>query len=390
MQGDRVSMDRRAFLRTSGYAGLAAFLAACSSSGPPAATSASSSPVSAPPSSAPVDGPVAFATWPGAMPAKLAATYGKQFGTDLLIKENINSMEEFTATITPQLIAGEPTGYDLMDLDDTAAPRFVANGWLDAIDPSAVPHAQANVLDRLRSVPWDTNLTFHYPYAETPFSIGYNTKTIGHQPTSFDEFLNPQYQGRVGVYSGVHATVSNFSLLLRQRGEIDHTPNELTVAEAITVLNFLKPYFDKDQFRVTGLQYNQLLASGDLWMAFVTPTDVLYQKNPDISFSYADEGSVAYLDHFTIPAQAEHARAAEAAIDFFYVPENQARLVQWSYQFPVAKGVEDVLAKTDPKLLANPWVFPSDDIVSNLYSPPPWTPEQVREVSKVWDPLVGH
>jgi spermidine/putrescine transport system substrate-binding protein len=379
--------NRRDFLRITGAAG-AVLLIGCGSDDSGGDSTAAAD--TAPPGSAPVEGTVVFATWAGALPPSMAKAFERETGAKLTVRGAINSMEEFTATLIPLLVADQPTGYDLIDIDDSVIQKFIAEGWLEKLAPSAVKNASANVLDRFKAPEWDPGNDFQYPMSQTPFSIAYNRSRCGREITSYEDMLDPAFKGRTGLYSGAKASIANFSLLLRARGEIDNTPNELTVDEALTVIDFLTPYVEKGQFRVTGLNYNQLLTNGELWLSLATPTDVLYLDNPNIQFSYAQEGSCAGVDFFVIPKGSGNPRAAEAVIDFFYQPANQAKLVEAAYQFPVAKGVEEILAKTNPELLANPILFPPESVFDQMYGNPVWTDEEKKEVDAAWLPMIGN
>src|SRR4051794_4635529 len=129
-------LTRRRFLQGTAFAGVAAFLAACtagsSESGAPASISiptappvASATPVPASPTPVPKPtGPLKFANWPAyidlAGKAGEAEVYSpgssptieqfkKKYSIEVDYEEKIEGNKEFYATIQPQLQAGSPT-----------------------------------------------------------------------------------------------------------------------------------------------------------------------------------------------------------------------------------------------------------------------------------------
>src|SRR5262245_24611780 len=162
--GARTELSRRRFLQGTAFAGFAAFVAACSSSGSsaaPAASGATSAPAaSAPPASAAASteasasaaaqtatGPLNFANWdayidlttvPGPdgklgtddddydLPSPTLDDFTKKYGVEVNYKNAaIDENETFIGTIRPQLEAGADTGWDLIVLTDWMAKKLV-------------------------------------------------------------------------------------------------------------------------------------------------------------------------------------------------------------------------------------------------------------------------
>jgi spermidine/putrescine transport system ATP-binding protein len=172
-----------------GAVGLAAFLANSSSGGgaaspvpsqggvaptpPPAPTPEGSAAASAVvPSIAPeITGPLKFANWPayidqateadaetGVLPAGSSKTlqgFTAKYGVEVDYEEKIGSNEAFFQTIQPALVAGLPTGWDLMVLTDWMAAKIISKGWTEQLDPAHVPNCVKNLRDAMRHQVWD-------------------------------------------------------------------------------------------------------------------------------------------------------------------------------------------------------------------------------------------
>ena len=172
-------IGRRAFLKGSALAGFGAFLAACAGTSsqapsapasinvptpPPASPSPSVAP-SATPKPAPT-GPLKWAQWPayidlvgkaadllkylpGSSPTLEA--FKKQYNVDVDYEEKIQANETFLATIRPQLVAGAPTGWDMVTVTDWLAAKLISKGWIEKIDQSNVPNCVANLREPLKN-----------------------------------------------------------------------------------------------------------------------------------------------------------------------------------------------------------------------------------------------
>ena len=177
---DRLNPDltRRRFIQGTAFAGVAAFLAACTggsadTSQPPASisipTPPPASPTPTPASPTPVPsptGPLKCANWPayidlagkageqgeyapGSSPT--IEQFKKKYSVDVDYEEKVEDNKTFYATIQPQLQAGSATGWDLIVITDWLAAKVISKGWAEQIDQGNVPNATANLVDSLKN-----------------------------------------------------------------------------------------------------------------------------------------------------------------------------------------------------------------------------------------------
>jgi spermidine/putrescine transport system substrate-binding protein len=90
-----------------------------------------------------------------------------------------------------------------------------------------------------------------------------------------------------------------------------------------------------------------------------------------------------------LPAKAEHFYAAEAMMNYVYEPEVAARIAAAVNYIPPVAGVQDILAKEDPKLAENPLIFPSDEIRAKLKPYPVLSPADERTMLEAMDKVIG-
>ena len=388
------AISRRAVLRGGSLVGLSAFLAACGGSGSTAAPSSGGEATPAPSTGgeatpAPsagggITGPRNLAHWAADLDlnddesaSPTLDDFEAQYGIEVNYVEDVQTNEDFFATIAPALQAGLDTGWDLIVLTDYMAARLIRQGWVETIDQANVATAAANIRDELRGLEWDPDLTYHYPWQSGATGVGYNVASTGRELTSIADLFDDKFKGKVTLLSGYQDTFSLISLLLRERGEITNLPPELTVEDAQKIKDFLQPYVDSGHIKgFTGNEYLQDFGSGDTWVAVVWSGDLASSGGDDDRFVYPTEGSIIWTDNMLIPKGAQHKRAAEAMIDFVYDVDNAARLAAWIYYISPVKGVAEVIAAEDAELAANPLLFPPAEVTAKQYAQPDLTDEE--------------
>jgi spermidine/putrescine transport system substrate-binding protein len=398
----RTTITRREFLAGTTLAGFSAFLAACTSAGGTAepSTSASAAPsvgASAEPSSAAIEGPLNFANWPGYIDltedessSPTLTDFEAKHGIKVNYVEDIQSNEDFFATLAPSLQAGLDTGWDLIVITDYMALRLVDAGWLEKIDPANTPTAAKNLRSALRGLAWDPDQTYHYPYQTFADGVGYNRKSTGRDLTSIADLFDPAFAGKATLINAYQDTFGLVSLLLRARGEITNIPPDLTPEDGQKIVDFLQPYVDNGHIRAfTGNEYLQDFGSGDTWVAIVFSGDLASSAGPDDVFVYPDEGSLIFNDNMLIPKGAVHKRAAEAMIEFLYDPAIAARLANWIYYISPVDGVAEEILKLDPEAASNPLLFPPPEVVEKQYGGLEVTPEEDIAFSEQMAQLMG-
>ncbi|MGH2401355.1 MAG: extracellular solute-binding protein, partial [Candidatus Limnocylindria bacterium] len=211
--------SRRTFLRRAGkgavVAGsalsLPAILAACGI-GPGASPSASVAPSGA----AMVGGgdpagTLIFANWPlyidqdeetGESPTIAQFTEATEIEVDY--QEAIQDNQEFFGTIQPALSAGQDTGWDMIVPTDWMVGKMIGLGYLESFDVAAsVPNFAANAADKYKNPSYDANNMHSVPWQSGITGIAYNPELTGREITGFADLLDPEFEGRIGMFSEV-------------------------------------------------------------------------------------------------------------------------------------------------------------------------------------------
>jgi spermidine/putrescine transport system ATP-binding protein len=405
--------------------GVAAFLAATSGgspAGPPVASGQPSQGTGPTPdpsaggSAAPpqvATGPLNFANWdayidlttvPGPdgqldteddeydLPSPTLDEFAAQYGVEVnYANAEIDGNESFMATITPQLEAGVPTGWDLIVLTDFMAAKVIEAGWAEPLDPAVTATAAANVRDELRGMPWDPEFTYHYPWQSGATGVGYNSESTGRELTKLEDLFDPAFAGKVTLLDDVHDTFPLIHTMLQARGEASATPSEsMTVEDAQVVHDFLKPYVDNGHIRAfRGNAYLQDFGSGDTWVAMVWSGDLASSAGPNDVFVYPEEGSNLFTDNMLIPKGAVNKYTAELMIDWVYDVDRAARIANFVYYISPVKGVAEAIKAIDEEAATNPLLFPPPDVLAKQHPQPQWDDATESAVAGLYADLAG-
>ncbi|MBW5482823.1 polyamine ABC transporter substrate-binding protein [Streptomyces bambusae] len=314
--------------------------------------------------------------------------FKKRTGITVDYTEDINDNVEFFGKIRPQFAAGQDTGRDLIVVTDWLAARIIRLGWAQKLDPSHLPHAYANLIPQFRNPDWDPGRAYSYPWTGIDTVIAYNTKaTDGKKVDSVTQMLDdPSLKGRVGFLTEMRDTVG-MTLL-----DMGKDPATFTTADYDAAVGRLQKGVDKKQIRrFTGNDYTSDLDKGDLAACLAWAGDVIQLQagNPDIQYAIPAAGYLTSSDNLLVPAKARHKTNAEKLIDFYYEPAIAAQLAAFiSYVCPV-DGVQEELAKIDPKLAENPLIVPDKAMARKAHAFRSLTSEEETSYEEKFAKLIG-
>ena len=347
----RRRLSRRMFLRQSGkgviIAGsalsLPSILAACGINPGTSPSAGGASQVALPTAPA---GVLDFANWPayidideetGDYPT--LAKFEEEQGITVTYTESINDNEEFFGTIQPDLAAGNPPGYDIIVMTDWMIEKMIRLGYLSQLDHSKLPNFEANALDLYKDPWYDPGNAHSIAWQSGITGIGYNPTLTGREITTFDDLLDPEFEGRVGMFSEMRDTMS-LALL-----SLGIEPENATVEQATQAKDKLLEAAQRGQFRnFYGNDYYDELANGNLALTIAWSGDVSQMKlydNADVEFVVPESGGMLWIDNMAVPKGAEHPLDAHLMMDFWYDLENAVPLTEYVGYFSPVSGVTE-------------------------------------------------
>jgi spermidine/putrescine transport system substrate-binding protein len=360
-------------------------------------------PEATPTEAPPLEGVLNFANWPfyidqdedtGA--SETLQQFEQETGVSVNYREVIETNDGFFGTIQPALAAGQDTGWDLIVPTDWMVARLVRLGYLEEINVDSevanfVAHADEAYKDpwydpgNRHSVPWQSGFT----------GIGYNRALTGRDITSFADLLDPEFSGRIGMFSEMR---DSFNLAMLYLGINPETATFEEAQRAQEVLleqaPLVRGYY--------GNEYAEALANGDLAVCMAWSGDVyqLQLDNPDLDFVIPSEGGNIWIDNLCIPRGAQNPTAAKAMMDFVYDPEIMAQIcayVQFISPVPAARDVmlqwadeaeddeerEELLELADSEL-----IFPGEATLAQVHGYPNLDDEEERRWQELFQEVV--
>ncbi len=314
------------------------------------------------------------------------AQFQARTGIEVQYTDDVNDNAEFYAKVRNQLGACEPIERDLIVLTDWMAARMISLGWIQPLDPAAVANLSDNLIEPLRGVQWDPDLTYHAPWQTGLTGIAYNAAQVG-EVGSFEELLTrSDLKGRVTLLTEMRDTMA---FMLKVEGA---DPGDFTDDQWGAATDRLRQVVSDGQIRsFNGNDYLNDLAAGNVVACEAWSGDVIQAtlENPDIRWVTPEEGLSLWSDNMLVPNRAAHQSNAEAWIDYYYEPEVAAKLAAYvNYICPV-KGAREAMEKVDPSLVDNALIFPDDDTLSRTFAFMPLDDRQATDYERDWANVTG-
>jgi spermidine/putrescine transport system substrate-binding protein len=288
--------------------------------------------------------------------------------------------------VQQQYARGDSGGRDLQVVTDWMAGRMIRLGYVQKLDHSALPHVQANLIDRLKHPAFDPNRDFSTPWQSGFAGIIYRKDKVKRTPKSVDDLFDPAYKGKVTMLTEMRDTVGVVA------ASMGFDPEKATVDQFMQAIDKIGKAADSGQIRgFTGNEYIKDLPKGDSWVIIGWSGDAvqLQGDNPNIRWVAPESGVHLWTDNMEIPVGAPHAFTAEKMMDFVYQPEIQAPIAAYiNYICPV-KGVKEIFDKTDPSLANNQLIFPSEETLSNAFIFRELKPDEERQLNEAFQKVIG-
>lgn len=364
------SVDRRAFLRGAGVAGLALtlpeLLSACGTSGSKqTAETCVSKDISA------TDKKLFFSNWPEYIDVKNKGTrmpsledFIAKTGIQVTYNTDINDNEEFFAKVQNQLGDCQPIGRDIITMTDWMAGKMIDLGWIQKLDHDNIPNVHANLISSLKSPGWDPEREYSVPWQSGLTGIAYNAKYTGEVKSMQELITRSDLKGKVSMLTEMRDTMG-FMLKI-----VGADPTDFDDDDWANAIEELEKAVAAGQFRrFTGNDYVDDLNAGNLVACEAWSGDVIAMQfdNPDIKFVVPEEGLAIWADNMMVPNKADHKANAEALMNYYYDPVVAATLSAWvNYICPV-EGAQEAMEKIDPELVDNDLIFPSEEFLAQTF-----------------------
>jgi spermidine/putrescine transport system substrate-binding protein len=316
--------------------------------------------------------------------------------SDIAVEYNEGLLDnaDFLATYSPDLRAGNPTGWDIMSPGGWVVERMARNGWLEEIDHSKLPNWTANCADYAKGLWFDPDNKYSVWWQGGITGIAYDPELTGREITTFDDLLDPEFSGRVGGFSDMR---DMFGLTLLSLGV---EPANATVADVEQAQQKLLAA-PEGQFRGWyGNEYYDALAAGDLAISVAWGGDISqmnFYDNDKVKFVVPDTGGMRWNDNLVIPKKAGNPDGAHKLMDYYYSLDAAAMLSEWVGYFSPVKGIDarvledaDAARADDPEWADTleamaPTLVPTPDQTENTFVDKQLTEEEETEWNDLFE-----
>lgn len=393
--------SRRAFLRRAGrgtvyFAGalsLPAILAACAP-GPGASAAAK----------------LAWLNWPAyidideespADPTQYPSinAFIRQYGINVEYSEGLLANADFLATVSPDLRAGNPTGWDVMTPGGWVVERMARNGWLEELDHSKLPNWTTNCADYAKGLRFDPDNKHSLWWQGGTTGIAYDPNLTGREITSFDDLLDPAFAGSVGGFKDMRDMFGLTLLSLGVHPE-DATIDDVTRAQQ-TLLSVPRGHFRGWYDN----SYYDALAAGDLAISVAWSGDITQMNlydNDKVKFVLPDSGGMRWNDNLVIPKGTPNVDNAHKLLNYWYDPVAATTLSEYIGYFTPVKGVKErILADAQTARDAGdtenagylegtaPAVVPDPAQIANTFTDKQMTEEENTQWEALFEVVLG-
>lgn len=395
----RTPLSRRGFLYASTMSAAAAFLAACSGG-----SSASSAPTAGA-SSAPTAGAPSAAASAGASTAAVPsyATEGALYmynWADYVAPENIDKFKadfgigEFTydtyasnEELMTKLQGGATGLYDIGAPTGEFIKALVDQDFIQEIDFSRIPNAR--YIDPIfqnfyaADGPDAKYNAYHLPKDWGTTGIALRRKDVPDEVNTWKQFFEvaPKYSGRIVV---VNSPGDVLTAPLKALGYSLNSVDPTELNQARELLRGLAPHvlaLDSDTYQDKIRTEEAVL--GLTWTGGVVDLRD-EEETKDTEYIVPDDGTLYWLDTWTIFKDPPHPEAAYAFLNFIQDPAIQA-LETESNRYATANT--EAMKLVDPDILADPAVFPPQEVFAKLEGANDVSTDPLR--IEIWEEFVS-
>jgi len=329
-----------------------------------------------------------FANWPLYIEEDRGTLkeFEQEYGAKVKYVEEVNDNTEFFGKVRQQYAQGQSGGRDIHVVTDWMAARMMRLGYVQKFDKAEMPNVEKNMIERLKSPPFDPKREFSAPWQSGLTGIIYRKDKVKREPKSVDDLFDPAYKGKVTMLSEMRDTVA---VVAASQGA---DPETASVDEFMKAIDKIREGAESGQIRAfTGNEYIKDLPKGDSWVIIGWSGDAvqLQADDPNIQFVIPESGGHLWTDNMQIPVGAPEAFTAQKFIDFVYRPEVQADIAEYvNYICPV-NGVKEILTKRDPALAKNQLIFPDEAFLEDTFIIRGLKPEEEQQLDEEFQQVIG-
>lgn len=274
-----------------------------------------------------------------------------------------------------------PGLYDVVMINAAFNDQAFAEGLIQPIDVAKIPNASDISADKATSpmlnrdgkvygVPWVWGLT----------ALAYNEKAFDTPPTSVDVMWDEAHKGKVTIRDDAVEAVQ-FGAIATGQDINDIKDMDAVKAKLAALMPQIRTFWSSEN------DWNQMVASdqidiGTYWSGSADRAKTQF-KLP-VSLMIPEEGAVAWLDAFSIPAGAKNVAGAEAFINYMIDP---GFYVEWVTKVGAPVSANTKAVEALPEDSFNRKVMGDPEVEKRIQFQAPITDAQREQYLALWQEL---
>lgn len=315
----------------------------------------------------------------------------KEFTDKTGIKVNYDVFDT-NELLETKLLAGS-SGYDLVVPSANFLGRQIEAGVFQKLDKSKIPNL-SNAWDMIneRIAAYDPGNEYSVNYLWGTIGLGYSEekvkKLVPDAPVdSWDLVFKPEVASKLAE-CGIYVLDSPSEIIPPALKYLGLDPKDLSadnLKKAEELLIKVRPYIKKFH----SSEYITALANGDICVAVGYSGDIFQAESRaaeakngiTVKYSVPKEGSLMWFDQMAIPKDAKNVAEAHEFINFVMDPKIMARISDAVSYANGNKASQEFIKK---EITSNPAIYPTDDVLKNLFTMLPFDTKTQRLVNRTW------
>ena len=300
----------------------------------------------------------------------------KKFEKETGIKVTLDTFDS-NETLLAKLQAGGG-GYDIVCITHNYVPIHMQEGLLQKINALQLK-GYDNIIDSLKSPPWDPGNLYTVPFQNGTTSISVNTDVYKGDINTLKILFEPppELQGKIAMFN-TGTEVIPVALVYLGYEQCNENPQEMQAVQDLLLKQ--KPHVKV--YSADGIL--ERLISGDVaihmnWNGYAMRTR---QQNASIKYAYPVEGILSWVENIVVPKGAKNRDNAIKFIEFMLQPENAAMESNFARYSNGIKGSAEFM---DEDLQAAPELFVPEGIKSIFETA--CSEKSIKLYDKVWTKL---
>lgn len=290
--------------------------------------------------------------WAGEIPDSVIAGFEAETGISVTV-DTFDSNE----TMIAKLEAGG-SGYDIVEPSQYAVGLLAERELVQKLDASKIEGLD-NIAEKFQDPSFDPGNEHSIPWAWGTTGILYNEACTGREITSWEDFWDPQFAGKVYMLDNM---LSAYIAGLQVNGYSATSTAESEISAATDSLLEQKP----NLAGYNSTNYADLVGAGDACIAQAysgTVAATAVDANPDVRFTLPTEGGTLWTDSFSIVNDSDATDAAYQWINYTLRPEVAALVTDDASLASTNAAALELIADQD--LVTNPAIYAPEEQLTN-------------------------